>query len=53
MGESAMAQFVYVPLVIVGLFLVLCFVAWLARNRPDSFFYRFAQWGISFLENWR
>ncbi len=42
MGNDAMAQFVYIPLIVVGLFAILGFIAWLSRNKPDSFFYRFA-----------
>ncbi len=48
-----MDQFLIIPLVLIGLFAIFGFMAWLSRNKPDSFFYRFAQWGISFLENWR
>jgi len=52
MGQSAMAQFVFIPLIIIGLFSIFGLIAWLSRKRPDSFFYRFAQWWISFLEHY-
>lgn len=53
MGQDVMIQFVYIPLIFVGLLSFLGLIAWLSRKRPDSLTYRFAKWWLSFVENFK
>lgn len=50
MGQDAMIQFVYLPLIFLGLLSLIGLVVWLSRKRPNSLINRFARWWLSFVE---